>query len=536
MLRAVRTVPLGRLRQLWAALAACLLWAVPVRESSAAPLDPFAQTFAEQHDVSAAWRVQRGAVVLAEGGRGVAGGGGPITADTPIWIGSNSKQFAAAAVLRLVDQGRLELAAPLPRHFPELEPEAVSRGGITCTVEHVLSHRCGLARDPSSIARVADHLSDPGDEASLIAEVNGARLQSDPGSEYAYSNLGYALMGLLVQRASGQSYEQFLRQQFWEPLGMTHTGIRPRPGMLIAPGETGAIFTWVDAASWLFLDPQAFHGLGAAGNIYSSARDLATWTHALHHGQVLSAASWAEMTRPRLKDYGLGLQITQSPIGKLIHHDGVLLPYGYSSQAAYLPAHDLSAVVISNRPPAAGRSLPLLSALLRKASDQPENPPTAPSWRLRLIDSTGVLENVLLISFTLWMLARRVLRPELLDRHNWWLSYHIHAVLLGGVLTAYKSSPLDPWLIAWGLALLAGLYQSRCWRLPKWQRGTGLRPYRGIVLRSLVLLLLLSFSMPQFLLAFAALCAAEAGVWWMGQRRAAGATGATGVASPPAAS
>lgn len=507
----------------------------PAHGVSAAPLDAFAQDFAERYDVSAAWRLQRGAEVLAEGGRGTAFTSEPLAADTPIWIGSNSKQFAAAAVLRLVEQGRLELAAPLTRYFPELDAEAVSRGGVTCSVEHVLAHSCGMVRDPGSIARVADHLSDPRAEAELLAAANGARLQFEPGSDYAYSNLGYALLGVLVQRASGRGYEQYLREQFWQPLGMTSTGIRPPPGVSIARGQTGALVTWVDAARWLFLDEQAFQGLGAAGNIYSSARDLATWTYALHHGGVLSPTSWAEMTRPRSKDYGLGLQITSSPVGKLIHHDGALVPYGYSSQTAYLPKHDLLAVVISNRPPSAGRSLPLTSALLRKASEQPDNPPTAASWQLRLVDSVGVVENVLIITLTLWMMLRRARRPELLDRQNWWLSYHLYAVLLGGVLTAYKSSPFDPWLMAWGPLVFAGVCQSRFWVLPSWQRRTGWRPYRGIVARALGLVLLLSFSMPHFLQAFAALCVAEAALWWGMQRRTAGRASAA-LASPPAAS
>ena len=142
----------------------------------------------------------------------------------------------------------MELGAPLRRYFPELKAEAVTRGGSTCSIDHVLSHRCGLRRDAGG--RGGDHLSDAKGESELLAALNDAQPSFDPGSAFEYSNVGYALMGLLVQRLSGQSYEQFLQEQLWGPLGMTHTGIRPREDLQVAHGHLSAALFWLDAHRW----------------------------------------------------------------------------------------------------------------------------------------------------------------------------------------------------------------------------------------------------------------------------------------------
>jgi CubicO group peptidase (beta-lactamase class C family) len=511
----------------------CLALSTATRWASAAPLDEFASAWAEQYDVSGAWRLQRGDVVLAEGGRGTSDGVPTFNGDTPFYIGSNSKQFAAVAVLRLVEQGRVELTAPLTRYFPELKPEAVTRGSSTCSVEHVLSHRCGLIR--SGVLRGAAHLWDAGAEAELLAIVNGAELQFEPGQGFSYSNLGYGLIGLLVKRASGQDYEAFLREQFWAPLGMSHTGIRPPEGLPMARGQVGAVFTWVDARRWLSLDLDTTLGAaGAAGNIFSSARDLAIWVTALHHDRVLLPASRAELIRPRAKDYALGLVHTAAPMGKLIWHDviwhnGSLSPDGFSSWAGYVPEHDLAVVVLANRPIEAGRPSELANALLREASGQPASPPTESAFALRLQSSWFLLLMRLPVLMGVLgglMMLRRMRRPELFDRQNWWLSYHVYALLL--------AMPIPPsaslWLAAWGLVVLAVLYRSRFWQLPSWQRGPSRRPRLALGLRALLLLVLAGASLtsaedvPSFL-AFAGLMVAEACLWFfVVQQRSTGSS------------
>lgn len=519
-----------------AALLACLLSSVS-SVAAGAPLDEYASAWAEQYDVSGSWRLQRGDVVLAEGGRGSPGAGlPPFTSDTRSWIGSNSKQFAAVAVLRLVEQGRVELAAPLTRYLPELKPEAVTRGGSTCSVEHVLSHRCGLMRDAAG--RGGGHLWDPAAEAELLDAVNAAPLRFDPGSDYEYSNVGYALIGLLVKRVSGQDYEAFLQEQLWTPLGMTHTGIRAQAGLQVARGQASVILGWVDSSRWLPIElGDILASAGAAGNIYSSARDVTTWMRALHHGQVLSRPAWAELTRPRGQDYALGLVVKNSPIGRLIFHDGSLSPHGLSSFAAYLPEHDLTAVVLANRPLEAGRAQAMASALLRKASGQPESAPSETALALRLKSAWPVLPFAVLPLIGVLaacMLVRRVRNPERFDRQNWWLSYHLYALLLAAPIAS--SSPLL--LAAWAAALLAGVARSRFWQLPSWQQGPSLRPRLALALRSLLVLglfvpsLFAAADLPSAL-AFLGLLLAELGLWLLlVRRRASSSRGSSSTALP----
>jgi hypothetical protein len=262
---------------------------------------------------------------------------------------------------------------------------------------------------------------------------------------------------------------------------------------------------------------------GAAGNVYATARDLAIWTQALHHGKVLSPASWAEMTRPRGDDYALGLVVREvASLGKLIYHNGELAPHGVSSWAAYSPEQDLTAVVLANRPLDAGRSKELVGALLRKASGQPERPLTESAFELLLQASFSPSNAVILLPilvipacslFCLWMMFRRARRPEGFDRQNWWLSYHLYALCLGTCI------PKAYWLLCplWGAVVLVGVYRSRFWQLPSLQAGPPARSRRGLVLRSLWLLVLLVLTATDsewhVLLTLAGLLLAEGCLW-----------------------
>jgi D-alanyl-D-alanine carboxypeptidase len=260
--------------------------------------------------------------------------GVPVKPDTVFRIASTTKQFTAAAVLKLVEEGRVELKTPIRRCLPELPA-----GWAAITVEHLLTHTSGLWE----YSRAPDFsMQEPVTPAGLIARLEGRLLEFEPGTRFAYNNSGYILLGLLVERLSGQPYETFLKERFLQPLGLKHTAF-PNHGELVAglasPYSSGP-------------RPAPVVSPSPAGGLVSNADDLAAWTLALHGGKVLSPASLQAMTTPfHLKDgqdtrYGLGMRIGELHGQPYIHHSGD--NPGYHVQVAALPRSRVAVVVLMN--------------------------------------------------------------------------------------------------------------------------------------------------------------------------------------------
>lgn len=223
---------------------------------------------AEQLDESG---VSGGAVALVSEGRvdargvGIAGGDREATADTPFVIGSASKSFTALAVMQLVDAGRVDLEAPVRDYVPEFELADQHVDDIT--VRHLLQQTSGLddlAGGPL-LASAAD-----GTPLAAVAELRDARLASLPGEDWLYANANYVLAGLVVERASGLSYGDYVQREIFTPLGMTHSS-----------AGTGAVGSDALAAGHRFwfgvpvaTEPTRRDATLAAGYLISTAADL----------------------------------------------------------------------------------------------------------------------------------------------------------------------------------------------------------------------------------------------------------------------
>jgi CubicO group peptidase (beta-lactamase class C family) len=286
--------------------------------------------------------VTRGGRPLLERAWGVANvATGQKAAPTTTYnIGSMAKQFTAALVLKLVDRGKLSLTDSVGRHLKGLRPE-----WNAITVEQLLNHTSGLARDFAQARSEADNV--PGD--ALVAMAARDTLVSKPGTVYAYSNTGYMLLGVLLEKVHRKPYGVVLRDEIARPLGLASLGwcgnmareraatgyVRSSDGKVAPRGEV-----------------HASQGLGPAG-ICSTAADIARWNQALHGGRVLSAASYAAMTTTRgaaTGKYGFGLAPSKAPWGSpAIVHDGQVA--GFSSHNAWYPAESLSVTLLYNALP-----------------------------------------------------------------------------------------------------------------------------------------------------------------------------------------
>ncbi|MFH8881917.1 serine hydrolase domain-containing protein [Streptomyces californicus] len=271
------------------------------------------------------------------GARTGAEGHGP-DADTQYRIGSITKTFTAVLVLRLRDEGLIDLADPLEKHLP-------GTGVSDVTVFQLLCHSAGLGAE----APAPWWERTPGALRPGIADVLGDRPQPHPaGHRHHYSNPGYTLLGSLVAAVRGVSWEEALRCEILEPLGMHRTTSDP-----VAPHARGwAVHPWADV---LLSEPVEDLGLMApAGQLWSTTEDLLRFAAFLTAGddRVLPAASVREMRTPAAPvetgagGYGLGLQIVGGEGRVLFGHSGSLP--GFVAGLWVCEEEDVAAVVLAN--------------------------------------------------------------------------------------------------------------------------------------------------------------------------------------------
>ncbi|WP_046777632.1 serine hydrolase domain-containing protein [Streptomyces yangpuensis] len=283
--------------------------------------------------------VLRGGEVVWEGSRTSVEGHGP-DGNVQYRIGSISKTFTAVLVMRLRDEGLLRLDDPLDKHLP-----GTAVGQVT--IAQLLAHTGGLAAETPGEWWERT----PGSQRPELADVLGEEpFKLAPGTRHHYSNPGYTLLGSLVEALRGRPWEEALRAEVLEPLGLDRTSGLPQ-----APHAGGwAVHPWADV-----MMPEPLEDLGlmaAAGQLWSTSRDLARFAAFLLRGdeRVLSAESVREMRRPAappepgLSDlgYGLGMQLTAQGARRLAGHSGSLP--GFVAGLWMSETDDVAAVVLAN--------------------------------------------------------------------------------------------------------------------------------------------------------------------------------------------
>lgn len=291
--------------------------------------------------------VARGTQVLFAKGYGMANleWNVPNTSTTKFEIASVTKQFTATAILLLEERGRLRVTDPIKSFLPDA-PSAWD----PITFHHLLSHTSGLASGPPP---------DPATRAlptrpeKLIERFRNLPLQSKPGAKYSYSNAGYQLLAYLIERASGQPYEDFLRENIFEPLGMKDS-ISATQAPIISSRAAGYINNPGGSSSTgrALLNAPFFDqtNVMGAGSLYSTTADLHRWTTALFGGKLLRPASLTKMTTPLDSGYAYGLTVGSSNGRRRFSHGGSAT--GFSAYLTYYPDSQVTIVVLANaRPP-----------------------------------------------------------------------------------------------------------------------------------------------------------------------------------------
>ena len=297
---------------------------------------------ARQRIPGVALAVVRGGDVLSARGYGLADveHGVPVTDETIFQSGSIGKQFTAAAVMLLVEAGRLSLDDPLTRFFPEA-PEGWSR----ITVRNLLTHTSGI---PDYTDGRVDYRKDytEDDLARLAFELPA---DFPPGHDWKYSNTGYVLLGAIVRRAGGHFYGDLLRQRVFAPLGMTTARVISESD-IVTHRASGYRLEMGEVKNQEWVSPSL--NTTADGSLYLSLRDLVAWDRGVRARAVLSSRSWDQIFEPvrltsgRRYAYGFGWVVDRVGGQAVQEHGGAW--QGFTSHIARYLGDDLTVIVLTN--------------------------------------------------------------------------------------------------------------------------------------------------------------------------------------------
>jgi D-alanyl-D-alanine carboxypeptidase len=284
----------------------------------------------------------------------------PVIRDTVFKLASITKQFTAAAVLRLVDDGEVSLDDRLSRFVPEV-PQA---GQVT--LYQLLVHTSGIpdyAEDPAGL-RTKSVARTPAEMVEWIAGLK-PRFHFDPGTRWSYSNSNYVLLGVVVERVSGQSLGAFFAERLSRPAGLMATTFDD-PRDVVPNRSQGYRKDKGSAGGYANADWISPTIPGAAGGLRTTVDDLLRWSHALFSGRVLvsdtvtlmvSAGKLGdgrttksgmpeEWQRGLNSDYGMGVFVTDTSVGRRIWHAGDI--DGFSTWLAHYPDVDVTIAVMQN--------------------------------------------------------------------------------------------------------------------------------------------------------------------------------------------
>jgi CubicO group peptidase (beta-lactamase class C family) len=265
--------------------------------------------------------------------------GVPVKSETVFQSGSMGKQFTAAAVLTLVEDGRLSLDDKVSKYLPDA-PE----GWKEITVRHLLTHTSGLGDYPPEFDLRRDYTED-----ELLAVIKAAPLNYPTGAGWDYSNLGYVLSGILIRKVTGKFYGDYLAERVFKPLGMTRARVISEAD-IVPNRAAGYRLAGGELKNQGWVSPSM--NTTADGSLYLTALDMAKWDAALYTARPLKQSTLAQMWTPvrlsdgRTRPYGFGWHTDVLHGRRVVHHGGAW--QGFKSYIVRLPDDKLTVVFFAN--------------------------------------------------------------------------------------------------------------------------------------------------------------------------------------------
>lgn len=271
--------------------------------------------------------------------------GVPLRTDQVFDIASVTKMFTAALVVKLAEAEKLSLDDSLARYLPDFP------NGGAITLRQLLTHTAGISDITPPNAVQPGFMRRDVDTATLVAEIAKRPAAFPPGTDQAYSNAGYILLGAVIEQVTGKPWHVAMQEQLFAPLGLAHT--RYGIASAVVPGRVAGYTTdtpdhTVRNAPFISMTIPA-----AAGGLASTVDDLRSWMRALAAGRVVGAASYRQMITPAAPagndpshPYGMGMYIWKVRGETMIGHTGQI--NGFASILAYLPSRDITIVALGN--------------------------------------------------------------------------------------------------------------------------------------------------------------------------------------------
>jgi CubicO group peptidase (beta-lactamase class C family)/D-alanyl-D-alanine dipeptidase len=314
------------------------------------------------------------------------------TSSTVHRIGSVSKLFTDLAVMKLVEQGKLDLDAPVQTYLPSFQPKNPFNKPIT--LRHLMSHRAGLVREPP-----VGHYFDASSPslAATVESLSNTALVYEPGTRTKYSNAGIAVVGYVLERLAKQPFAQYLKQTLIEPLQMQNSAFERESGL---KGRVALAEMWA-AHRDPFPAPEFELGTSPAGSMYSTTDDLGKFLLAVFEpGRIVKQETLKQMWTPQFapagqKDgFGIGFSVSNREGELRIGHGGAI--YGFATELAALPESGFGVAVVATKDGANDSTRRIADAALRLLQDsrKPQPPPARFS---KLVGEYGWDFNILYV-------------------------------------------------------------------------------------------------------------------------------------------
>lgn len=271
----------------------------------------------------------------------------PNQPDTKFRLGSVTKQFTALLIVKLAEEGKLKLDVPITTYLPDYPKE----NGDKITIHNLLTHTSGIPNYTNAPNFFKDKARNPYTPEEFVKTFSSLPLEFKPGEKFNYSNSGYFVLGYIIEKISGKSYEQFLQETIFTPLKMENTGydhsdkiIKNRAAGYEKEGKVLSNAAYIDMSI-----PYA------AGSLYSTVEDLYLWDQALYTNKLLSEKSMELLFKPYIKawddSYGYGWSIEEVANGdkgkvKVIEHGGGI--NGFNTIISRIPADKNLVVLLNN--------------------------------------------------------------------------------------------------------------------------------------------------------------------------------------------
>lgn len=271
----------------------------------------------------------------------------PNQPDTKFRLGSVTKQFTALLIVKLAEEGKLKLDVPITTYLPDYPKE----NGDKITIHNLLTHTSGIPNYTNAPNFFKDKARNPYTPEEFVKTFSSLPLEFKPGEKFNYSNSGYFLLGYIIEKISGKSYEQFLQETILTPLKMENTGY-DHSDKIIKNRAAGYEKEGKILSNAAYIDMSIPY---AAGSLYSTVEDLYLWDQALYTNKLLSEKSMELLFKPYIKawddSYGYGWSIEEVANGdkgkvKVIEHGGGI--NGFNTIISRIPADKNLVVLLNN--------------------------------------------------------------------------------------------------------------------------------------------------------------------------------------------